>query len=97
MKFKSIRLVWAAKLLKSKFFVVMTERESIIALDGAKPESFSDLLALIAQTAELRMFHKNVGELIEAHDEAIDKFNEVQNAPTHSKRHKTAKKVASKG
>lgn len=79
MSFKTVKLRWAKKLLKAKMFVVMTEKESAIAIDGADPYTFTDALALAAQAAELEMFHSSLGELIRDHQRALANISKESN------------------
>lgn len=69
--------MWAKRLLRAKFFVVMTEKESAIMFDGANPDEFTDLLALTSQAAELELFKEKLQELIDAHTEASAKLTGV--------------------
>lgn len=86
MSFKTIKIRWASKLLKSKMFVILTEKESCIAIDGADPFSFTDALALAAQAAELEMFHESLGNLVKDHRNALAKLSGV---PTNEPAKKT--------
>jgi hypothetical protein len=71
MKFRTLKLRWAKKLLKAKFFVVMTDTESAIAFEGANPDNFEDVVALAAQTAELENFYQQLGGLVKDHKAAV--------------------------
>lgn len=64
---KSLRLRWAKKLLRAKYFVVMTDTQAMIALDAADPNELHDVVALAAQSAELQAFYDKLGELIHQH------------------------------
>lgn len=85
MNFRMVKIKWARKLLKAKMFVIMTEKESAIAVDGADPYSFTDAVALAAQSAELEMFHESLGKLIADHKDALNKLGGVSNEPTTQK------------
>lgn len=61
---------WANKLMRAKYFVVLTDKESVIALEGLNPEVFDDILALQAQGAALADFHSKLGVLVKDHDKA---------------------------
>ena len=74
MKFQALKLKWAQRLLKAKFFIVMTEKESAIAIDGADPFSFDDATALHSQLAELEMYRDSLEELISDHRTAIKRL-----------------------
>lgn len=77
MSFTSIKIKWAQKLLKAKFFVVLTDKEAVIAIDGADPRSFTDLMALSSQTAEIEMFLDKLMLLSKDHKAAVDKLTDV--------------------
>jgi hypothetical protein len=87
MDFKRLKARYVRKLLQAKFFVLLTDKESAIALDGADPDSFSDMLALNAQAAALLAFRDNLNALIRDHDRAIERLS-----GTGGKRAKTVKK-----
>lgn len=89
MKFNTLKLKWAKKLLAAKFFVVMTNKESAIAYEGVDPRSFTDVLALTAQAAELSEFYEQLGLLVKDHEAAIKALTEEDDAPkTTAKRSK---------
>lgn len=77
MSFKTLKFKWARKLLKAKMFVVMTEKESAIAVDGADPYSFTDAIALAAQSAELEMFNESLSKLVADHKDALEKLGGI--------------------
>lgn len=79
MSYKTVRFKWARKVLKAKMFVVLTEKESCIAIDGADPFSLTDSLALAAQTAELEMFRDSLNNTIRDHKLALDRLSGVTN------------------
>lgn len=93
--FNRVKLRWARKLLGAKMFVVMTEKESAIAIDGADPRSFTDALALAAQAAELEMFQEKLGGLIVAHHQALKDLNGEVNEPTTSPKTARSSKTTS--
>ena len=74
MTFTGLKLKWAKRLLKAKYFVVLTDKESAIAIDGADPSSFTDMLALTAQAAEIDEFYSKLGELVKQHRDAVTKL-----------------------
>lgn len=84
------KLKWANKLLRSKFFVLLTDQESAINLTGASSKSFTDLLALTAQRAELELFSRSLKDLVKEHDKAI-KALERRNGKSTSSNKKTSK------
>lgn len=88
MTFTRVRIRWAKKLLHAKYFVVLTDTEAVIAIDGADPESFTDQLALQSQAAEVQMFYEKLAQLAEDHTKALAKFNGRSNATTKRKKAK---------
>jgi hypothetical protein len=66
--------MWAKKLLRARYFVVMTDKESAIAFDGFNPDDFNDVLALHAQTVEVEIFYQRLGELVKQHQSAVNKL-----------------------
>lgn len=79
MSFNTLKLKWARKLLKAKMFIVMTEKESAIAVDGADPYTFTDAMALAAQSAELEMFQQSLNQLVKDHQDALKNLSGVSN------------------
>lgn len=65
---KKLRLQWAKRLIGARYFIAMTNREAVIALDAADPATITDIVALTAQAAELEMFYDKLGELIQQHN-----------------------------
>lgn len=92
MSFTTLKARWAAKLLKAKYFIVMTDTESAIAFEGVNPASMDDQIALAAQRAELAHFHSELGNLIRQHDRAL-KDLESANAVQKTKKKNANKKV----
>lgn len=88
------RLLWAKKLLKAKYFVVLTDKESVIALDGADPNSFVDVLALTAQSAEVNDFYEILGELVKDHAAAIKALTGEADAEVSAKKSPSVRKPA---
>lgn len=73
MTYRQARILWAKRLLRAKYFVVMTDKESAIAFDGTDPDDFQDQLALRSQTAEIELFYEQLGDLVKRHQEAVSK------------------------
>jgi len=89
---KKLRLRWAKRLIGARYFVAMTDREAVIALDAADPNTITDAVALTAQAAELEAFHGKLGELIKQHNdilEAYAKMSKGANEKTTTVRTKT--------
>lgn len=95
MTFTKVKIKWAKKLLGAKYFVVMTDKESAIALDGADPESFTDYMALTAQAAEVDEFYLRLGELVKRHQKAVKQFTGDTSAKTATLK-KKSKRPATK-
>lgn len=47
---------------------MLTDKDSVIALDGANPKSLEDTVALAAQKAALLKFKESLDGLIKEHD-----------------------------
>lgn len=86
-----VKLRWAKKLAQAKFFVVLTDKESVIALDGVDPNSFTDILALQAQSAELDSFMEALQELKAEHERKLDELEGGPRATTRRKKVNKAK------
>jgi hypothetical protein len=88
---RSIKLRWAKKLLRAKYFVVLTDKESVIAFAGVDPENFTDILALTSQAAEVEMFYEALGELTKDHKKAIER---LENASKDTRKQTSKRKSA---
>lgn len=88
---KALRYKWARKLTKAKYFVVLTDKESVISLEGVQPEDMHDVLALQSQAVALQDFYDRLGELIKAHTNILDHEHGGKNAKKTS-----VKKTASR-
>lgn len=98
MSFRTAKLKWAKRLLRAKYFVVLTNDAAIIALDGADPDKLDDFLVLRAQTSELIEFHTELGALIERHQAAVEKKLEAtrEKLPTARAKKPSAKKTVAR-
>lgn len=92
MRLQTVKTRWAAKILRAKYFVALTDKESVIVFDGVNPESFTDVMALAAQTAELDVFYDELGTLVKRHKLAVSKLTKGTNAPTRTRKPKTTTK-----
>lgn len=88
---KMFKAKWARKLMQSKYFVVLTDKESVIALEGTSPDSMNDAIALAAQSSALVEFRDKIQELINAHNSAISKLH-----GSNTKRRSTVGKTKTK-
>ena len=68
---KAIAYRWGYKLARSKYYVVLTDQESVIKFDGVDPESMIDKFSLDAQKASLVAFRGKLDKLIKDHDKAL--------------------------
>lgn len=91
MSFKTTKIKWARKLLKAKMFVLMTDKEGVIAIDGADPHSFTDAIALAAQAAELQSFYGSLGELIKEHDIVLRNISKERDGKAKNQKTATIK------
>lgn len=80
-----IKARWVPKLLVSPYFVIMTDKGAVIALDGVNPHSFEDMAALNAQRNELKLFQEQLAQLVKDHDRAATKLTKDGNAKTVKK------------
>jgi hypothetical protein len=71
---KKVNLRWAKKVLNAKNFVVMTDKESVLRFRGVDPASFTDILMLHSQAAELEAFMESLKDLQKRHNTAIEKL-----------------------
>ena len=60
--------------MRTKNFVVLTDTESVINLEGTDPEKFLDILTLTAQANSLDIFDGKLHELMDDHAKAVDKL-----------------------
>lgn len=75
---KRLRLKWAKRLIGARYFIAMTDREAVIALDAADPDTITDTVALTAQAAELEAFYDKLGELIKRHRDILREYARLQ-------------------
>lgn len=71
MTYRTVKVKWARRLLRAKYFVVMTDRHSAILFEGVDPESIVDRTALEAQAAEIEYFYEQLGDLVKRHKKAV--------------------------
>jgi hypothetical protein len=74
MRDKRLNLKWARKLMKAKTFVVCTETESFIAIEGINPNNLNDMLTLQAQQASIDSFITDLEGLREAHQRKVQEL-----------------------
>lgn len=71
MRDKTLNLKWAAKLMASKSFVLLTDKESFIAMEGIDPNRLNDMLILQAQQASIDKFIEDLQLLRKAHERRV--------------------------
>lgn len=71
---KRIKARWASKIMRSKYFVVLTDKEAGMYLEGANPEDMNDQIALAAQVTELKDFSDRLKTLITDHNVILRKL-----------------------
>lgn len=72
---KRLNMKWAIKVLRAKYFVVLTESESAIVLEGVDPQSMYDPLMLRAQADSIKEFQSNLADLLKVHQDRIDELS----------------------
>jgi hypothetical protein len=85
-KAQLVRLQLARRVARAKFVIVLTDKESTIALDGVDPRSFKDIVALHAQAAAIDDFIARLKELQVEHEVAIRKLEGVSSAAISKKK-----------
>lgn len=66
------RLKWAFRLMRSKTYVVLTDKSSVVNIPITSLDSFENTLLLAAQTASLQEFASRLEDLISEHEQAIE-------------------------
>jgi hypothetical protein len=92
MKYKTIRTKWAAKLLRAKYFVLLTDKESVIAMQGVDPLFSTDVFQVQAQAAEITYFIESLQRLQKDHDQALKKLLKGGKHATNPKSNQTKQK-----
>lgn len=69
------QLKWAKNILRSKAFVVLTDKAGFIYLDAIDPESITDQNVLLAQQAEVTLFLEKLTDFAKLHDVAVEKLS----------------------
>lgn len=88
---KRLRIRWAKRLIGAKYFVAMTDTQSVVALDAADPNEFTDVIALAAQAAELEAFYDKLGMLIQTHKDILKAYAKEQDAKATTTHRTTTK------
>lgn len=82
-----VRFRWANKLLNAKGFVVMTDKESIIALKGMEPRLLKDELALQEQVLSIEDFIVRLKALQKEHIAVIEELRTKAKTKVSPKRY----------
>lgn len=88
---RNVRLRWARKILQAKHFVVLTDKDSVIAIEGVSPTSLDDIIELAEQAAAIESFIFRLRELQKEHDARMSdllKGNHVKAKKTKRPVHK---------
>lgn len=83
---QATKLKWANKVLRAKNFVVLTDKESIIAVEGVKPMSLNDLVMLSEQAAAIENFIFMLKDLQAEHEDRVKQLMEELNGKPKKKR-----------
>lgn len=67
------RAKWAAKLARTRNFIVLTDTESAINIRGMSPDNFDDIFTVSAQAAALQQFRAKLDQLIVEFDKEVAK------------------------
>lgn len=81
MGYNLVRLRWAYRILRAKYFVVSTDKASVLVLDAVDPHRESNRLSLEAQSQELTMFLESLTKFIKDHEKAVKKILGRKYAP----------------
>lgn len=95
---KRLNLKWANKLLRAKAFVVLTDKEGVICMDGMDPNSLNDQFILQSQLASIEKFEGDLAELKARHQSRIrelgGKVGVTRRKPSAAKRSSVPKTKA---
>lgn len=89
---KNLRLRWAKKILRAKNFVVVTDKESVIALEGVNPDNLNDHIMLAEQSASIDSFKAMLDNLQRKHNKRLE---EISNDASERKTTKPKKEAKS--
>lgn len=65
------KLKWAYRLLRSRTFLVLTDKASVVSIPLVDIQAHESVFLLSAQTASLQEFKSRLEDLINEHEEAI--------------------------
>lgn len=82
MKYSKLKLKWAKRIIGARQLVVLTDKSSVIMLEGLDPDKLQDVTVLRAQSAELRHYHTMLGSLIRRHDLVIKRLTAKKSVRT---------------
>lgn len=72
------KLEWAYRLLRSRTYVVLTDKSAVVNIPLAKVDSFENSLLLAGQASSLATFKDKLEDLISEHEQAIRLLNHRQ-------------------
>lgn len=90
------RLVWAWKVLRSKTFIVATEKEAACRINVRDPFSFDTIVMLAGQYTSVVDFKEKLEDLLREHEEAAEKQFGINPNDFMEKSTKQVKKVKAK-
>ena len=66
------KLVWAFRLLRSRSFVLLTDKQSVVMLPLADVNKMERLFIISSQTTSLYEFKERLEEVIDEHEQAAE-------------------------
>lgn len=72
-------------LARSKSYVVLTEKQSVINIPMLNPKNIKDYVLLASQTASLDAFYTRLGELVKDHKTRLKIMESRQGSKLYSK------------
>lgn len=58
-------------IMRSKSYVVLTDKKAVVQIPMIRPDSFENIMLLGAQGAALEEFYDRLGDVIKEHEEAV--------------------------
>lgn len=63
---------WLGKLAKSKNFIVLTDKESVINIQGVDPKNFNDMFTVSSQLGALMRFRARIDAVIRRFEKEVE-------------------------
>lgn len=79
-EFSKLRRRWAREILRSKYFVVLTDKGSAIVMKGVDPESYTDELVVETQKAIVEEFLEQLVDVRKQHKIVLKRLVGKRNA-----------------